>query len=114
MLVGAQRGRLAGDAAVVEHDDPVGDGQQLVEVRADQQHAGARVAAAAQLGVHELGGADVDAARRLRGQHEARLALELAGDHELLRVAARQRRRRVADRADPHVELLDQPPRPLA
>ena len=44
-----------------------------------------------ELPVDELGRADVDAARRLRGEQDLRVARELAGEQRLLQIAAGQR-----------------------
>ena len=62
----------------------------------------------------ELDRADVEAARRLRGDRDARLLGELARDHDLLLVAARQRARPASSRlAAADVVLLEQRPRAL-
>ena len=47
-------------------------------------------AAVAQVRVHGLDRADVEAARRRGGDEHARLARELAREHDLLQVAARE------------------------
>ena len=39
-----ERRGLVDQAALGQHQDPIGQGQQLVEIRADQQHGGAAVA----------------------------------------------------------------------
>ena len=59
---------LAHQAAAVEHDDAVGDGDQLVELARDQQHADAAARGGADLAIDRLDRADVEAARRLGGE----------------------------------------------
>ena len=70
--------------------------------------AAAGVALRDQAAVDELDRADVEAARRLRGDEHARVAGDLARDHDLLLVAARQRRRPACRPAAAHVVLLEQ------
>ena len=53
-------------------------------------HGDARVARLDDALVDELDRADVDAAGRLRGDEQAQVAAELAGEHDLLLVAARE------------------------
>ena len=79
---------LAGDAAVEHHDDPVGERLDLVELDRDEQDRLAAVAQRDDLLVDELDGADVDAAGRLADQQHLGVALHLAGDDDLLLVAA--------------------------
>jgi hypothetical protein len=55
--------------------------------------------------VHELDRAHVEPAGGLAGQQHAQLPAELAGQDDLLLVAARQRARRGVHRGRPHVEL---------
>ena len=50
-----------------------------------------RSRACAQRAPDECGGADIEAARRLRGDDQPRRSIELAGEDQLLRIAARQR-----------------------
>ncbi len=61
-----------------------------------------------QLRANVLGGADVEAARRLRDDHDPRVAREDARQQHLLDVAARERGHRVV-RSGPDVEPLDEP-----
>ena len=80
---------LAHQAAAIEHGDAVGDGDQLVELARDQQHADAAARRGADLAVDRLDGADIEAARRLRGdQRHQRIERQLARQHGLLLVAA--------------------------
>ena len=95
--------QLADDLAAVDDQHAVGDRQQLVQLAGDEQHAGAARACAADLGIDRLDGADVEAAGRLRRQQEyQRIQGQLARQHRLLLVAARQagHRRVGAGRAD--------------
>ena len=88
--LGAGR-QLADDPAAVEHDDAIGDRQQLVELARDQQHADA--ARARPRG----SGRRPPRPRRRRGRASAgppaghqRIQRQLARQHRLLLVAARQ------------------------
>ena len=82
----------ADERPAVDHADPVGQVEHLVELGRHQQHGGALVAEADDLAVDELDRADVEPAGRLGHHEELRIARELAGDDHLLLVAARQRR----------------------
>ena len=57
--------------------------------------------------MHVLDRADVEAARRLRGDQQARVRLDLARQHDLLLIAARERPRRRRGPAAAHVVELD-------
>ena len=59
--------------------------------------------------VHELDRADVEPARRLRGDQHARVAVDLAREHDLLLVAAREAARPRVRPAAADVVGLDQP-----
>ena len=63
--------------------------------------------------VDELDRADVDAARRLRGEQHLKVAPHLAGDDDLLLVAAGECARRQERIGGADVERLDLPPRVL-
>src|SRR6266498_2686375 len=54
--------RLADDRALVHDRDPVGEGQDLVEVLADQEHGDAVRCRVTKVGVHCLDRADVEPA----------------------------------------------------
>ena len=88
-------GHLADDATLVQHDEPVGQGEQLVEILGHEEDRGTLRAAGQQLRAHVLGGPDVEAARRLRDDEHARVSREDARQQDLLDVAARQGRDRV-------------------
>src|SRR3954471_17767709 len=75
---------LAGDRALVHDRDPVGEGEDLVQVLADQQHRDAVRGRVAEVRVDGLDRADVEAARRRRGDEQPRLPRELSGQHDLL------------------------------
>jgi hypothetical protein len=87
VLVG-DRGRIddSHEFALVHDREAVGEGLDLVELRGDQQHAGARIAQFDQAVVDVLRRPDVDPSRWVGREHQARVALELAADHELLLV----------------------------
>ena len=111
------RAQLAADAAGVDHDDAVGEGEDLLELVGDQQHGDASVGGGAQALADELDRPDVEPAARLGGDEHGRLGGELAGEHDALLVAARQRRERGVrpDAVDAELgdQLLGAPP-PLA
>ena len=69
----------------------------------------ALVALLDQAAVHELDRADVEAPRRLGGDQDARVAVDLAREHDLLLVAARQGAAGRLRAAAADVVLLDQP-----
>ena len=111
LLLAHGRRELADDPAVVHDEDPVGERQDLLELERLEQDRAALVALGDEPPVHELDRADVESARRLRGDEHARVALDLARDDHLLLVAAGERARRRQRAAAADVELLDQPPR---
>ena len=94
---------LAHQAAAIEHGDAVGDGDQLVELAGDQQHADAAAGGGADLAIDRLDGADVEAARRLGGdQRHQRIERQLASPARPsagCRRTGRRRRPRVQRRA---------------
>ena len=73
-----------------------------------EQDASALVALLHEPAVHELDRADVEASRRLRGDQHARVAVDLACEHDLLLVAAREACRPRLRPAAAHVVVLDQ------
>ena len=93
---GRGRGRvdLSGDRALVHDHDAVGQSEDLIEVLADQEHADAAGRGLAQVLVHGLDRADIEPTGRSRGNEHARLARELAGEDDLLQVAAGEPARR--------------------
>src|SRR6185369_17225099 len=96
------------DAAARDHQQPIADLEQLVELLADDEHRAAGVAQREQLAPDLRRGADVDAPGRLRDDEQLRLGVDLAADDELLQVAAREALRRRARAACLDVEALDQ------
>ncbi len=102
MLVSVSVGacELAHDAAVIHDGDTVAAADQLVIVGRIEQDRRALVGELAQQPVELLLGADIDAARRIVEQDDARLGHQPFGDDDLLLVAARQRRDRIARCAD--------------
>src|SRR5258708_38889490 len=87
---------LARDPSLTQHDEPVGELEQLFELLGHQQHRGALRSAGAQAVADCLGAAHVEAARRIEGGDETRLlivyeAAELSRHHHALNVAAGKR-----------------------
>ena len=97
------------DAPVVHHDEAVGELHDLVEIGGDQQHRDAGAGELDELFADEFRGADVDAARRLVGQDQHGVVGELARDHDLLDVAAREHRHMLPPRLAEHGVLVNQP-----
>ena len=60
----------ADDSTVEHHGDAVAEGQHLVEILGDEEHGEPGVAGRHQPGMDVLGGPDVDAAGRLRGEQD--------------------------------------------
>ena len=103
--LGGVGSELDGGGAAADDLQPVGDAQRLGQVGGHHQHGGAALGQLGDDPVDLLLGADVDALGRL-GQHQHLRPLdELAGQHDLLRVAAGHRAdrlplvRRLAPRA---------------
>ena len=76
--------------ALVDDGHAVGDGEDLVEVLADEQDGRPAGALREQQPVDGLDGAHVQAARGLHGHEHARPGADLAGQDEPLEVAARE------------------------
>ena len=104
---------LADDLAVEHHEDAVGQRADFVELDRDQQDGLAGIAHLDDLVVDELDGADIDAARRLADDQHVGIALHLAGQNDLLLVAAGEIGGLEIDIGRADVELLDMalPPR---
>ena len=103
-----RRRREFGDAAAAaQHDDAIAKAEQFRHFARGDEHAEPLGGELAHARVNLALGADVDAARRLVEQQQARLAEHFLGEHDLLLIAARQRadRRSPARRAD--VERAD-------
>lgn len=96
------------DLALVHHRNAVGQGHDLVEFGADQQHGGALVPFGDDLLVDELDRADVDAARRLCRDQQLDRPAELARHDHLLLVAAGEVGRVHRDVGRAHVVTLHQ------
>src|SRR3546814_19639458 len=82
----------------------------LFELDRNQQDRAAGAAHGNEITVDELDGADVDAARRLADQQQARRPRQLARQHDLLLVAAgkvRRRQRRLLRTHHEAAHLLD-------
>src|SRR5438552_16814084 len=103
-------GRDADDRSFVHDRDPVGQPEDLVQVLADQENRGALGRSGAQIGVHGLDRADVEATGRRRGDDEPWLAGELPREHDLLEVAAGEQargRRRAGSRDRVAADQID-------
>src|ERR1700738_5323992 len=90
LVVAGGRGQLPHRAAVVEDEDAGRKRAQLVEVERGDQNRRAPVPRRPERVVHQAGGAQVEPARRLHGDDQARWApaAQLARDDELLLIAA--------------------------
>src|SRR4051812_7809244 len=73
--VGASAVELAEDCAFVHARDAVSERENLVEVLADQENRDAQAGGFAQVDVHRLDRADVEAARGRCREQQARLSL---------------------------------------
>ena len=82
---------LADDGALVDHEDAVGQREDLLQLGRHEQHGLAPVARLDELAVDELDRPDVESPRRLRREQHARVARDLAREDDLLLVASRQR-----------------------
>ncbi len=98
---------LADDPAVAHDDDAVADADQLGHLRRDDDHRAALRRERGDEAVDLLLGADVDAARRLVDDDDARIELHHFGQQKLLLVAARHLAGEQVLVADPDVETLD-------
>ena len=94
-------------AALAQHHDAVAQADQLRHLAGGDQDAEALAGELAQPRIDLALGADVDAARRLVEQQQARIAEDLLGQHDLLLVAAGQRADRDVGVARPDVELAE-------
>ena len=81
------------DRAVIEHEHAIAAADQFVIVGRVEHNRRALVGETPEQLVEFLLGADVDAARRIIEQDDARMAHQPFGDHHLLLVAARTARR---------------------
>src|SRR5262249_38749014 len=89
LFLGRGRRELADDPARVDHEDAVGEREDLLELERDEEHGTTGVALLDEPAVNELDRADIEAARRLCGDEHPRLAVDLAREDDLLLVAAR-------------------------
>ena len=95
----------ADDLPAVHHGDAIADGDDLLELGADDEDGGTGIALLDDPLVDVLDRADVETARRLRRDDQLDRPRELARDDDLLLVAARQRARQRVDRRRPDVEV---------
>jgi hypothetical protein len=91
----------------VHHRDAVGQDHEFVEVFRYQQDAGAAFAGFEQAALDFGLGADVEAAGRLVGEHDAGVAVEHARQDQLLDIAARQQPRGRVGAGAAHVVVAD-------
>src|SRR5689334_25039804 len=109
---GADIGELVGRRELTrypagEHDDDtVTDVEKLVEVGRDDEHGTAARAGLAERAPDESGGADIKAAGGLGGDNEGGVRVDLAGEDQLLGVAARERTGRLGGGGIANVPLL--------
>src|SRR5439155_183434 len=97
----------AGEAAAVHDGDPVGDDERFLELGRHVEHGATAGADGEHLVDHEAGRAGIEAPSRLRRDQHAWTASELAGQHELLLVATRQRARGDVGATGPDAEARD-------
>ena len=81
---------VADDLAAAHHQDAVADGEQLLELGGDEEHAAGVGGQPVDDRVDLVFGADVDAAGRLVHDEDRRLGHQPLGEHHLLLVAAGQ------------------------
>ena len=113
LVLGDARSELAHDLALVDHEDPVGEREDLLQLERDEQYRTPLVALLDEAAMDELDRTDVEAARRLGRDQHLRVAIDLAREHDLLLIAAREATGERLRAAAADVELLQQPPRPL-
>src|SRR5205085_6412426 len=99
---------LADDAALVDHENPVGERQDLVELERHEEDGSSRVAFGHEPLVHELDRADVEASSRLRRDQHPRVPRDLARDDDLLLISAGERPGAGLWAAASHVVLLEE------
>ena len=100
---------MAHQSAAIEHDDTVSHVDEFVELRRDQQHAGASATCCADLAVHRLDRTDVEATCRLCGEQEHQtVRADLAAQNGLLLVAAGQAAEGHVGPGGAHVEAFHQ------
>ena len=102
---------FADNAAVPHDDDAVADADQLGHLRRDHDHRPALRRERGDEAIDLLLGADVDSARRLVDDDDARIELHHFREQQLLLVAARHLAGKEALVADPDVEALESPRR---
>ena len=107
--------REVGEDAPFEHDQyPVGQGEDFAELRRHQEDRAAAVALGDKLRMDVFGRADIQPPRRLLRDQRRRFMRELARNHDLLQVAARQRSDVHAFVGDLDGEAPDERARPVS
>src|SRR5271166_2654190 len=89
--VGVVRHEIGHDAPAIDDEDAVREGEDLVDVRGDDEDGAPCIAHLDEYAVDRLDCADVDAARRLLGYNDTRAARQLARKLDLLLIAAGER-----------------------
>ena len=96
-----------GQHADIDHGEPVGEHQQLVQILRDHQDGGAVGGQRDQGLMDRSSRTGVDAPGRLRDDEHAWVLQDLAADDELLQIAAGQAARQRLDARRADVELAD-------
>src|SRR5262249_12075363 len=113
LLFADVRRELAHELTLVNDEDAVREREDLVELERDEQNRSSGVALRDEAAVDELDRADVETARRLRRDEDARIAGDLPRENDLLLVASRERSVDGLRPAAAHVVLGQQPSRAL-
>ena len=82
---------IADDAAFTKHQNAVAEVHHLVEIEGDEEDAATLVTLGDELLVDELDRSHIEAAGRLDGKEGVWLAMQLAGDDQLLLVPSGER-----------------------
>ena len=97
-LVAMIVGDLADDSEVVQHENPIGEGDHLGHIGGDQQHRDAVARDAGDQLVDLDLGLDVDADGRLVDDEDVGLRRQPLRDRDFLLISARESRNRRVDR----------------
>jgi hypothetical protein len=69
-LAGLLRRGLVNDATAVHHENAIAEGEDLGQLRRNEQDRAPGIARLDQSAVNEIGGAEIHAARRVGDQHD--------------------------------------------
>ena len=83
-----RRSKFGDDAAACHDTDAIGEAENLVEIIADENHRRSVRSSCQETCMDGGGGAHIEAAARTVRNDDLRVAPKLAGDHQLLGVAA--------------------------